>query len=181
MDKYAEIKQYIRKIVASESSPTTKMPVFLAKVVQVHDETCDVEIDETDVVLTDVNLRAVEDGNDSKIVIKPAVGSYVQVLDKSGEFTDLLVLQYSQIERIEINCDNVVFNDGTLGMVLSDKLTNKLNDLENDLNALKTVFSNWAITPNDGGSALKVAATTWYGKSLTVTKKSELEDTKIVH
>ncbi len=43
-----------------------------------------------------------------------------------------------------------------------------LDELKNDLTTLKAVFSGWTPVAQDGGAALKTAAGTWYGTSLTV-------------
>jgi len=128
--------------------------------------------------LQKVRLQSV--GNQSKgLVCIPKVGSFVTVsfLDSRNGF----ITQTAELDKILIDTDLVQFNGGSLdGMVKVNDLVTKLNNLENDINDLKTVFSSWATTPNDGGAALKAAAATWYAASLTPTVKSDLENKKIL-
>ena len=49
-----------------------------------------------------------------------------------------------------------------------DNLRTTVDNLVTDINILKIVFSTgWVVVPTDGGAALKVAAATWYGSSLS--------------
>lgn len=73
-------------------------------------------------------------------------------------------------------------NDGTMEvggdadfMVRYSALETAYNELQDDVNTLKQVFSAWAVVPSDGGAALKTAAATWYGTPLT----SDISDAKI--
>lgn len=177
MDNLSSIKESIRKIVGGRA-----FPAFTAKVEGVDGETCSVSID--GVKLTDVRLRAVVNGEDSKILVTPKVGSYVLLTDLSaGKFTDLAVINYSEVDKIEITAtDKIVFNGGdNNGLVKIDKLTEKLNAIEQDINMLKGIFSGWFPVPQDGGEALKAAAATWASGQLQMTQISDYEDTKITH
>lgn len=53
-------------------------------------------------------------------------------------------------------------------VALAAKVKTELDKLKDDINSLKTVFSGWIVVPNDGGAALKTAATTWYGSPVVV-------------
>ena len=54
-------------------------------------------------------------------------------------------------------------------VALATKTKTELDKLKDDLNTLKTVFSTgWIVAPNDGGAALKAAATTWYGSTIVI-------------
>ena len=124
-----------------------------------------------------VRLQAIFDQTVG-ILNVPKVGSYVIVtfIDKRNSF----VSTFTELEKILITTDLVEFNGGSLdGMVKVTDLVTKLNNLENDINNLKTVFSTWVTVPNDGGAALKAAAATWYAASLTPTVKNDLQNTKI--
>lgn len=68
------------------------------------------------------------------------------------------------------------------GLVKIEKLTERLNKIEQDINKLKTVFSTtWTVTPQDGGAALRTAASTWAGALLQETQVSDMEDDKVKH
>lgn len=126
--------------------------------------------------IIDVEFQAVvSDG----LLIIPRVGSEVKVL--FSKFTDPFIVQYSEVEKIYLSADLTQFEDGALGgMVKVIPLTKKLNDIENDINNLKTIFSSWVPVPNDGGAALKLASASWYSQQIIPTKQSEIENTKIV-
>lgn len=81
----------------------------------------------------------------------------------------------------DINADDIIFNGGKLnGLVKIDDLTKRLNIIEKDINNLKKVFaSGWTPVPQDGGAALKTAAVSWSGSTLTETKRSDYENEKI--
>jgi len=85
------------------------------------------------------------------------------------------VSMYSDIDSIQLNGSNYD------GLVKINDLVTKLNNLENDLNTLKTAFSSWVTVPNDGGAALKVATASWYAASLTPTVKANIENPLITH
>lgn len=119
----------------------------------------------------DVRLQTSEaDG----LLFVPVVGSVVTIslLNKNVAY----VSQYSALESIK-------FRDGGFGgLVKVISLTEKLNNLENDINALKTVFeSTWIVSPNDGGAALKAAVAAWAGQQITPTQRLDIENDKITH
>lgn len=163
MDNLSSIKESIRKIVGGRA-----FPAFTAKVEGVDGETCSVSID--GVKLTDVRLRAVVNGEDSKILVTPKVGSYVLLTDLSGgKFTDLAVISYSEVDKIEITADDkIVINGGdNNGLVKIDKLTEKLNELVEKFN------THTHPVPNGTSSLTSTQA--------SVFNKSDYEDTKITH
>ena len=98
MDVYGNINQTLQKICQ-----TQKDIFYIAQVKQVSGQTCTVIINNT-LELTDVRLRAVQDNQETGILITPTVGSYVMITDLSNSNkTDFAVIMYSQIDKIEIN------------------------------------------------------------------------------
>ena len=178
MDNYTEIKNKIRAMVGKNT------PLLLTgKVKSVDGETCTVSIG--DLTLTDVRLRSVINGEDSKLLITPAEDSYVTIIDLSGDLRETEVIGYSQIEAIDIdtsgditvNCrGNIVINGGSNdGLVKINELTRKLNQLVQQFNA-HTHFVETA------GSAAAQTGTTQVPGSLAQTfNKSDYEDTKVKH
>ena len=81
--------------------------------------------------------------------------------------------------------DKIIFNGGTNGGLINiQSLVNKINAIENDLNSLKTVFKTTWIPPTlspDSGAALKAAAATWAGQTISKTQPKDLEDKTITH
>ena len=134
MDNYTEIKNKIRAMVGKNT------PLLLTgKVKSVDGETCTVSIG--DLTLTDVRLRSVINGEDSKLLITPADNSYVTIIDLSGDLRETEVIGYSQIKAIDIQGTDVdpvkvTINGGdNKGLVKIDELTQKLNQLVDEFNA----------------------------------------------
>ena len=105
---------------------------------------------------------------------KPVIESDCLIAILEGHESVAFLMYANEVELLQ-------FNGGENGLAKVDKLTEKINALENDINNLKTVFTTWVTAPSDGGAALKLAASSWYGTALAVTTKNELEDTKIMH
>lgn len=78
---------------------TKGQSLFTAKVLSTDGETCCVDID--GLVLSDVQLRAVVNGEESGILITPKTGSYVTVADLSGDWTRMVVVGFSEVESIK--------------------------------------------------------------------------------
>lgn len=151
-DVYTEIKRKIRGMYGQRT------PLLLTcKVESVDSETCTVSVG--DLKLTDVRLRSVVNGEESKFLITPKTGSFVTVIDLSGELRELEVIGYSEIEAIDIetggninikckgdtnlDCDGTVtFNGGDHdGLVKLQELNDNLNSIKNYLSALKSAIN----------------------------------------
>lgn len=178
MDNYTEIKNKIRAMVGQ------KTPLLLTgKVKSVDGETCTVSIG--DLTLTDVRLRSVVNGEQSRLLITPKQGSYVTLIDLSGELRETEVIGYSQIEAIDIdtsgditvNCrGNIVINGGSNdGLVKINELTQKLNQLVQQFNA-HTHTTTATVGPS---AALGTISPTTSQASLF--NKTDYEDTKVKH
>lgn len=178
MDIYAQIKRKLEEIAGSAAEGTA---LFTAEVKSVEGETCTVLVGGLEV--PDVLLTPADEGADGKLVITPRQGSMVTVADLSGgRLRRLAVVHWGEVEKIACTCDSVEFNGGDLGgLVKIEKLTEKINTIERDLNKLKRVFSAWTAVPQDGGAALRNAAADWASQTLTETQTGDYEDTKIKH
>lgn len=156
--------------------------------------------------LLGVNLQA---NQESKVgvVSFPRVGSFV-VVGFVADGSAGVVLLTDDVERVEVvisddtarvtmdedsvrvevgdettaelTKDGIVFNGGDLGgLVKVEELTKQINAIEKDINTLKNIFTGWVTVPQDGGAALKTAATTWAGQTLTLTKRGDYENEKV--
>lgn len=170
MSKSSEIKQLIRNIASNNEG----MSLFEAEVSAVQDTTITVKYQ--GLLHENVRLVAGFSASNAVLIQKPKPGSMVLVADLSrGKFRDLIVLLQEQTEEI-------IINGGELGgLVKIEELTKRLNAIEKDLNNVKNAFKQWVVAPNDGGAALKTAAATWAGQTITETKQSDIEDEKIRH
>lgn len=163
MDPLSEI----RKSIKGMSSKGGKFACFTAKVLRVNGDTCDVELE--GMKLTDVRLRAVVNGENSKILVTPKTDSYVLVADMSGDLSQLAVIGFSEVEKIEIDAnDKIIFNGGhNEGLIQIGKLTQKLNELVNTFN------NHMHPVPNGTSSTPIMEAATF--------DKNFYEDTNITH
>ncbi len=192
MDNYAEIRNKIRAMAGR------KTPLLLTgKVESVDGETCTVAVG--DLKLTDVRLRSVVNGEESKLLVTPKTGSYVTIIDLSGELRETEVVGYSEIEAIDIDteadinikckgdtnidCDGTVTINGGKheGLVVAEDVTKKLNAIENEINKLKSVFASWSPVVYDGGAVLKALLSAQWASPLNTTKKQELINDKVKH
>ena len=85
-------------------------------------------------------------------------------------------------KTLHLTSEGIVFNGGKHGGIIKiEELTTKLNTIEQDINSLKQALSTWTPIPSDGGAALKSAVTSWAGKQLQQSKRSDYEDKLIKH
>lgn len=137
--------------------------------------------------LPNVALMAeVDDG----ILLLPTVGSTVFVL-YSTHHAPIIAL-FSEVDQIVLisggaqikisKTGQIQLNDGSYGgLIQIAQLISKINNLEKDLNTLKTAFTDWVPVPDDGGAALKAAAATWASNEITLTQQAEIENTTVTH
>lgn len=177
MDTYAEIARAIRAITGGIGGTA----LFTAEVKSVEGETCTVLVGELEV--PDVLLTPADEGADGKLVITPKEGSQVTVADLSGgELRHLAVVHWGEVEKISLTADSIELNGGDNGgLVKIEALTDKINNIEKDINKLKQAFTTWVPVPQDGGASLKGGVASWAAQQLVQTQVSDLEDDKITH
>lgn len=169
MSTLGDIKQTIQEIAAQNG--VAKKMVFDAEVVSVSDEFISIRAEGMEI--TEVRTCAVTDGNKNNIRIYPKVGSSVVCLDIGGDQRDIIVLQYSEIDKISIH-------KGEHTTVYGDLLVEQLKNLTDRVDALYNVLGGWKVIPQDGGQALKTLV-----DSMLTGKKSEdyskVEDKTLIH
>lgn len=148
----------IRKSIKGMTSGNGRL--FTAKVLSADGETCCVEID--GLVLSDVQLRAVVNGEESGILITPKTGSYVTVADLSGDLTRIVVVGFSEVEKIEVNADDkIIFNGGqNKGLVKVEKMVNWMQKVYNDLQTLTVLLSSSPVVGNGAPLGIVFTQTT---------------------
>ena len=174
----SEIAEYIREIAGTNLK--AQMTMFDAKVisVSVDERTCVVELigGKTSGRLTARLMASVDDG----CLMVPTVDSTVIIC--MSEFVEPYVAMCSGV-------DSIVWLGGEYDGVPIVKhpsdankgLLKKLNNLEDKIRDLQTVFSTWIPVANDGGAELKLQAATWYGTPITLTVQSDIEHPNITH
>jgi hypothetical protein len=128
-----------------------------------------------------VKLKSILSDQESKLVIYPAVGSFVTITRLHNLPLDFFVSQYSQVEEIVTNCDKVVYNGGTNGGLVNwPEAKAELDKTKEVVEAIKTALTNWVVVGGDGGGALKVAFTAAIAGK-TVGNYDDKEDLKVKH
>lgn len=165
------VETAIEKVVARKMA----MQITGGKVTAVDADkrTVDIERDELPEMF-DVRLNAVTSPTGA-LTIYPTVGSYVLCAIIENNPVDAFVLTCT-------NIDKVVLNDGANGGVLKvEAVASELQAIKDDLNAIKTAFTNWVVSPADGGAALKSATATWSAQQLQAVDETALQNEKFKH
>lgn len=137
--KEKEIKDILKKITNKNSSET----FFTAEVKEVKQTSCTV-IEKNSLIHEDVWLLAAEN-DENALIIYPKVKSKVLIADLSeGKRVLLAVLQYSQIEKIEL------LGNQYGGLLIAEKIVDWMNNVFNDLQTLKNILQ---MTPIAGNGA----------------------------
>lgn len=156
--------------------------IHVCKVVAVSGAKCNAMPVDGTAEFTDVRLNAVTSGS-AGIIITPAVDSIVVVNQIST--VDSYISQFSEIEKIEIeigdfkivlNGNEMIFNNGDLGLPKIDKLIEKINRLEDKLKLHQHMYINAAGATTSTTEIPADPVLTFLN-----TERVELEDIKIKH
>lgn len=167
----------LREITRSKANQ-----IYVCTVVSVDGAKCNAMPIDGTAEFADVRLNAVTSGS-AGVIITPLVNSIVVVNQISS--VDSYVSQFSEIEKIEIeigdfkirlNANEMVFNEGDLGLPKIDKLIEKINRLEDKLKNHQHIYVNAAASLTQTTAIPADPILTFVN-----TKRVELEDTKIKH
>lgn len=174
-----KLKEAILQLIGQ----SIKTNVFVGKVVSFESSDWTVEIEiENKVAIDGVRVRSVIDSVEGGILVEPKVGSYVLVCLIDNRIESLFIIGYSEIVKHVLIADEIQFNgDSNGGLVKSEVVSNEIQGLKDDINALKTALSAWIPAPGDGGAALKVAITTYAAEQLLPTIQSDYENNTVKH
>lgn len=185
------IEVAIQKLAGVHKTDDLVCMVCTVQSVDENAATCDC-MGENDIIIPNVKLQAgVCDG----LLILPVVGSTVIIA--MSKYNEPFVFMISDVDKFYLsiagqndaasltitNDGKIKLNDGTYnGLVKVDDLVTKMNDIQHDLNNLKKVFSTgWTVLAQDGGAALKTAATTWALQTFSDLQADDLQSKKITH
>ena len=193
MSKKREEILRILKSMGDNSKVLTEPAII--KSVDEAKRSCVITIDKYDIEA--VRLNAVIDDNENASFIVPVIGSWVLVSYILGSETDAFISAFSEVEKIitkansldaEITevilkgLESLIINNGDNdGLVKVIDLTEKLNNIESDINSLKQALSSWVPVPQDGGAALKTGISSWAAQQIVQTQQTEIENDKIKH
>lgn len=174
----------IRKSILNMAGKGGGQILHTAKVLNTDGDTCCVDID--GLVVSDVRLRAVVNGEESGILVTPKTDSYVTVADLSGgQLTQCAVVGYSEVEKIEINADDkIIFNGGeNHGLVKIEELKNNLDTIKNYVEAMKAAVSAGLSAIGAGTAANGTTGKTTFESSMASQSINfeDMEDTNITH
>lgn len=194
MDNYTEIKNKIRAMVGKNT------PLLLTgKVKSVDGETCTVSVG--DLTLTDVRLRSVVNGESSKLLVTPEEGSYVTLIDLSGELRETEVIGYSQIKAIDIDtsgdikinchgntdidCDGTITLNGgdNKGLVNIKALKDNLDELRHYVLFMRTQVAGGLAHVGTGDICDGAGASTYFSTKMATQsiRFADMEDQKVKH
>ncbi len=174
MDKYKELKNNLRKIIAGND-------LFLSTgiVKSVSGILCEVEIGR--LTVPDVRLRASELDDEGELLLVPKIGSAVVVGSLTGDLSQLVVLQVDHVEKVTVT-GRITVNGGELGGIIKiQELTDKLNELVKDFNSHTHTIPTITTT---GGSTSQTAAQVMVPKPDSAASEfsaSDYEDDQITH
>lgn len=116
-----------------------------------------------------------------KIILKDDEGILdISMVDLSDHTKTVFQLTVNG-DKLTINGNSIILlNDGH-GIPLSDKLTEKLNAIENDINKLKSIFTQAVsqVKPSDGGASAIGYIASQYSAQLNNTKIEDIENPNI--
>lgn len=182
------LKRLIHNEIEVQTFPAT------VKEVDKTAQTCKVQPVDNSPELTNVRLRASIEDTEQGHIVYPKQDSTVLVTLINNNPSVAFVSYVSEVDEVLIQLENdfkvaskngeVQLNGDNKGalVVIADLVT-KLNNLEEDLNNLKSIFGSWTPVSNDGGAALKTALTgaTYIGNTFTKTTAADLENPKVKH
>lgn len=150
MDTAAEIKQALSKALG-----ITPNLAITATVVSVENDTCTVKL-LSELVLSDVRLKATISDDEDSFLIVPKIDSEVILMSQTGNLSGLMVLKVDAVESIRYKKGNFEFIvDGTTGKLTLKKGTANFGALVSDL--IKEISNAIILTPAGPG---QIAAST---------------------
>lgn len=100
-------------------------------------------------------------------------------IDEKNSNNDAISVEIGKTSML-LTGDTITFNGGNKdGIPVSRSVAARLNNIESDINTLKSLLSSWITIPSDGGASLKVLLGTWYTNSLQKTSIRDIENDKI--
>lgn len=144
MDTAAEIKQALVKALG-----ITPNLAITATVVSIENDTCTVKL-LSELVLSDVRLKATISDDQDYFLIVPKIGSEVILMSQTGALSGLMVLKVDAVEKIIYKKGSFEFVvDGTEGKVKLKKGGANFGNLVSDL--IKEISDAIILTPAGPG------------------------------
>ena len=175
-----DIRQAIRNIVAQYLVTSKLREPKLCTVLKVSAGltdglmTCDCQPVDGTAVVEDVKLIAYYNNNQAGFILVPKVNSLVQI--SFNDDCDAFVSMVSVVDFIYLNGNDYG------GLVQVQPLVDKINVLENNLNAVLNALNGITVTIPSGGGTFPLATYFSAISQITpTTQKSDLENTTVLH
>ncbi len=113
MDTAAEVKKALREALGINPNLA-----ITATVVSIENDTCTVKL-VSELVLSDVRLKATSSDDEDSFIIEPKVGSEVILMSQTGELSGLMVIKVDQVAKFIYKQNGLEFTvDSADGKVL---------------------------------------------------------------
>lgn len=168
----------VRKAILAITENRIQLISEWCTVKTVNDKTCDVIFDDDDdLVIYDVLLGFDKSG----VVVKPKLNTYVLVLFINNTKNNGAVIMVQETDDIEI------MGNEFGGLVKINPMLEKVNNLENEINELKTIIQAIILsgTTSSGAPVTNGSLAGYFGSydasPIIPTQLNEIENTKIKH
>ncbi len=183
-------EQFIEALKSNVKEGNEFPSIIQAVVEEAGDTFCKVKLTDNDLELEEVMYSATEE-NENGFILIPKENTNVLIGTIGGDENSLYIVAMDEVQKVKlvienttltIDKDGTIFNEGNNGgLVISEKVTDEINALKQDINSLKQAITTWIPVPQDGGASFKAAAASWAGQILVDTVKTTLENDKITH
>jgi hypothetical protein len=152
MDVAAEIKKALIELIGANPN----LPIT-ATIVSVQNETCTIKL-LSELVLSDVRLKATVSDDTDTLLITPKIGSEVMVMSQTGKLSGLVIIKIDSVEKIQYKKGDFEFEvDGTTGKITLKKSGANFGSLINSL--IDTISAAQIVTPTGPGTINPITQT----------------------
>jgi len=193
--KRHELTQAFRMLVDLSKKGSIDLLSATVKSLDKKARTAVVHLDVSDMEISDVRLQTVSDDIvNGGICLFPKAGSQVVVAKEDGAMESLFIVATSELESLEIQVGDTMlvvkqsgieFNEGKLGgLPVASKVVERINTIENDINALKLLLGALATTGSVAPTAPLLGAAvatfgTYAAQVLTPTIEAQINNQKV--
>lgn len=145
MDVAAEIKKALIELIGANPN----LPIT-ATIISIENDTCTIKL-LSELVLSDVRLRATISDDTDTLLITPKIGSEVIVISQTGKLSGLVVVKIDSVEKINYKKGDFEFElNGSTGKITLKKSGANFGSLINSL--IDTISAAQIITPSGPGT-----------------------------
>ena len=182
------LRRFIKQVGQTKTIPTVS--VGIAKNINGENRTCDIQLNDA-LTLFNCRLNAIIGNYENNILILPKEGSFVAYALLDDRNTEVLVIGYTEIDKInikigdttiDISNDKIELNGGLLGgLIKIEELKSQLDKMTQRIDGIMNALRNSPTGSSDGGAAYKTAITTALSSITNKENFGNIEDEKITH